>query len=167
MAITPLSPASRPATASSRIPMSAPQQKLEVPEIPGYKTHWFKTGAGRIERAMAAGYEFVDPDETLVRSISLGNTAVSDGNTDLGSRVSIAAGGVGDDGQPIRLILMKIKQEWYEEDRKARENRVDQTINGLMGGNTGAGGGDQSNRYVDRARTQMPDFFNSRRRRSA
>lgn len=161
MAITPINPASRSSGAErKRIPMSVPVQKLSVPDIPGYHLHWFRGTPDRVERALAGGYEFVDEAETEVNDAGLGGTSTRTGNTDLGSRVSVLAGSeIGADGQPVRLLLMKIKQEWYEEDQKLVEERNESTIDMLLGGSQSAGGGDGSNRYVDRQRTNLPDFF--------
>ena len=156
-----LNPANRSGGAErKRIPMSVPVQKLSVPDIPGYHLHWFQGTPERLERALEGGYEFVDEIETSVPDAGLGGTSTRTGNTDLGTRVSIVAGKeVGADGQPIRLVLMKIKQEWYEEDQKLVEERNQATIDSLLGGTQNAGGHDSSHRYVDRERTVIPDFF--------
>lgn len=107
-----------------RIPMSVPVQKLEAPEIPGYHLHWFNGTPDRIQRALDGGYEFVDEREARINNVSLGGDSATSGNTDMGSRVSVVSGTeLGRDGQPVRLILMKIKQEWYEEDQKLVEAR--------------------------------------------
>jgi len=156
-----LNPASRSSgTERKRIPMSVPVQKLSVPDIPGYHLHWFQGTPDRLERALSGGYEFVDEIETSVPDAGLGGTSTRTGNTDLGTRVSMVAGKeIGADGQPIRLVLMKIKQEWYEEDQKLVEQRNQSTIDSLLGGTQSAGGHDASHRYVDRDRTLIPDFF--------
>jgi hypothetical protein len=142
--------------------MSAPQSRLSIPEIPGYHLHWFMDREGRIERAKQAGYEFVTPAEARPQSRLLGSDPLKSGNTDLGDRVSIAAGGEGLRGQPGRLYLMKIKQEYWEEDQKALEARADSVRDSLLGDGFGAekdSPTDRSNRYVDRKRTQVPEFF--------
>jgi hypothetical protein len=156
-----LNPANRTGGAErKRIPMSVPVQKLSVPDIPGYHLHWFMGTPERLGRAMEGGYEFVDDVEAAVNDTSLGGTSTRTGNTDMGSRVSVVAGSeVGRDGQPVRLVLMKIKQEWYEEDQKLVEQRNDSVVNSLLGGQQAAGGNDASNRYVDQNRTKIPDFF--------
>jgi len=161
--IKPINPSNRSASPErKRIPMAVPVQKLSVPDIPGYHLHWFQ-GPDRLERALQGGYEFVDETETSVNDAGLGGTSTRTGNTDMGSRVSVVAGSeIGRDGQPIRLVLMKIKQEWYEEDLKLVEQRNDQVINSLLAGTQSNGGNDASNRYVDRTRTKIPDFFKRR-----
>lgn len=154
------------ATASERkrIPMSVPVQKLDTREIPGYHLHWFNSGVvGRIERAQAGGYEFVLPEEMSLSNAILGGDSAISGNTDMGSHVSILSGKQLDsNGQPARMILMKIKQEWYEEDQKLVEKKNDQVANALSGGLAGAGEAADKNelnlRYVGKT-TTLPDLF--------
>lgn len=154
-----------------RIPMSTPVQRLEAPDIPGYHLHWFRGDIARIQRAIEGGYEYVDPREVRVNSVGLGNDSIASGNTDMGSRVSVVAGTeVGTDGQPVRLVLMKIKQEWYEEDQKIVEARNEQVAASLRGGMIGSekdAPGDTMHRYVDKARTVIPDLFKPKRPRGA
>lgn len=173
MTIKSLSPATaRESTAErKRIPMSVPVQKLEAPAIPGYHLHWFNGTAERIQRALDGGYEFVDERETRVNSVGLGNESTQSGNTDMGSRVSVVGGSeIGRDGQPIRLILMKIKQEWYDEDQKILEERNDKVVAALTSGLVGAAQdrpGDTQHRYLDKARTQIPELFKRKVPKSA
>ena len=161
----PLNPASRetPAAERKRIPMSVPVQKLEAPDIPGYHLHWFNGTPDRIQRAIDGGYEFVDPREAKPNNTSLGGVSTASGSTDMGSQVSVVAGSeLGNDGQPIRLILMKIKQEWYEEDQELVNQRNDKVRDSLLGGLIGAekdAPGDTQHRYVDPNRTKIPDLF--------
>ena len=143
-----------------RIPMSVPVQKLEVPDIPGYHLHWFRGDAARIQRALQGGYEFVDSTETEVNSTQLGGDSTESGNTDMGSRVSVIAGDdIGQDGQPARLILMKIREELHQEDlaitAEVNEKVAATFRNDLENGTIGANGnpGDTSHRYVDKSRT--------------
>lgn len=148
-----------------RIPMSVPIQKLEVPEIPGYHLYWFRGDAARIQRALQGGYEFVDERETQVNSVGLGNDSAESGNTDMGSRVSIIAGDeIGHDGQPVRLVLMKIRQELHEEDlqiaAEANERVAASLRGGFESGRIGDEGnpGDRSQRYVDKNRSSTNLF---------
>ena len=150
-----------------RIPMSVPVLKLETAEIPGYHLHWFLNDASRIQRALDGGYEFVNEQEVKPNNVSLGGTSAVTGNMDLGTRVSIVSGQeVGKDGQPARLVLMKIKQEWWEEDRKVLEEKSKQVRDSLLGGMVGAEhetGADRQHRYVDKSRTAIPDFYKPKR----
>jgi len=168
MTLEKLNPATSPVAAERRrIPMSVPVLKLETAEIPGYHLHWFNNDAARIQRALDGGYEFVDEREIKINNVSLGGTSAVTGNTDLGTRVSVVSGQeVGRDGQPARLVLMKIKQEWWEEDRKVLEAKSKQVRDSLIGGMVGAEhetGTDRQHRYVDKARTAIPDFFKPKR----
>lgn len=165
MALTQDTPASRPRDGSERkrIPMSVAVSKLDCPKIPGYHLHWFNGTPDRIARALDGGYEYVDQDEVRLNATGLGSDTVESGNTDLGSRVSIVAGTeLGTDGQAIRLVLMKIKQEWYEEDQKLVEERNDLVAHSLTGGMAGAQNasdkGELNMRYVG-SRTKLPELF--------
>lgn len=135
------SPADKPAmrvTSATRIPMSLPKQQLEVATIPGYQCQWFADRPGRISRAIAGGYEWVTPEEVSINNFGLAADLLKDGNTDLGSRISIH-GGVAEDGSSQRLYLMKIRQEWYDEDQKVTADRNEQVAASLRGGKVGAG----------------------------
>jgi len=150
-----------------RIPMSVPVQTLEVPEIPGYHQHWFEGSVARIQRALNAGYEFVDEREVALNAVSMGGDSSVSANTDMGSRVSVVAGQeIGPDGQPARLVLMKIKQEWWEADQQLVEDRNTAVRDALLGGMVGSERdvlNDAQHRYVDKARSTVPDFFKPKR----
>lgn len=150
-----------------RIPMSVPVQKLAVPEIPGYHLHWFIDNPARIMQAQRAGYEFVETDEVDIVNTGLADDASSSGNTDLGSRVSLSAGQtLSEQGQPQRLILMKIRQEWWEEDQKKLEERNESIAATLRGGrDTGANPNGNENRYIpEYAKQQVANMFTPKRR---
>lgn len=97
-----------------RIPMSVPQARLDVEEIPGFRLYWFKEE--NIPRAIQAGYEFVGNDEVALNRIEIGGHSDASGNTDLGSQVSLVSG-TDARGQPQRLVLMKIPLEYFKEDQ--------------------------------------------------
>ena len=169
--LNPASIAGKTAAERKRIPMSVPVQRLEAPEMPGYHLHWFIGTQERLQRALDAGYEFVDERELKINNVSLGGDSTKSGNTDMGSRVSVVSGQeVGKDGQPTRLILMKIKQEWYEADQQLVIDRNEKVAAALRGGLLGAENdkpGDTRYRYVDPARTQIPDLFKPKRPKGA
>lgn len=146
-----------------RIPMSVPVQRLEVPDLAGYHLHWFRDTAERIQRALDAGYEFVEEREVQLNSVTLGGDSAQSGNTDMGSRVSVVSGeGAASEGQAGRLVLMKIKQEWYEEDQKLVDERNSKVADSLCGGLIGSdkdAAGDTQHRYLDKTRTRIPDLF--------
>ena len=136
------------------IPMSAPVQRLQVPEMPGWKLHWFRGEPGRIARAQRAGYRFVDETEVRVNNFDLGGIKDNSGNTDLGTRVSIEAGE--DDG---RLYLMKVPQELYDYAQKLLGREVDSVVDALTSGKVGSENdeeaSDTANRYVQKKRTKL------------
>jgi hypothetical protein len=62
---------------------------------------------------------------------------------------------------------MKIKQEWWDEDQVLVEAKNSKIRESLLGGMIGAENdrpGDAQHRYVDKTKTQIPDFFKSKRR---
>lgn len=159
-----------PTTAErQRIPMSVPQQRLQVPDLPGFHLYWFKGLPGRLAQAERAGYVFVSPDEVSLNDLSIGGDAKREGNTDMGSRVSYAEGSeVDGQGNAVRLYLMKQPMEYYLEDQKILQARNDSVADALtaayrqghVGGNApGEQAVDAVNRYVDPKRTRVPDLF--------
>jgi hypothetical protein len=130
---------------TKRIPMSVPVAKLSVPDIPGYHQHWF-LGESRVMRAIKAGYEFVDQDETVTS-----DWGVAGGQgQDMGSRVTYQGGDVDEQGKSQRLYLMKIRDELWQEDQKALEGQSEKMLEALRVGQGGnqMPGGDHSHRYV-------------------
>lgn len=144
-------PANAPAisvTDETRIPMGLPDMQLAVPEIEGFVLHWFADRPGRISRALAAGYTFVEPGEVKIRNFGFANDLLESGNTDLGSKVSVH-GGTDDRGRSEKLFLMKIKKEWYDRDTVLREESADKTVASLKAGRIGAERDSSANRrYV-------------------
>ena len=159
----------KPARERNRIPLSVPERKLEVPGIPGYYLRWFRGTAQRLAQAERAGFEFVTPEEVQLNNVSMGGDARKDGNTDLGSRVSVVEGGeVDGGGQAVRLYLMKQKLEYKKEDDAVIQARNDKTVQALTASfRAGSTGGqaagetaeDMQHRYVDPKRTKIPEFF--------
>jgi len=149
-----------------RRPFTTPVGNLAVPEIPGYVLYWFRGDHQRIQRALEAGYEFVDNSEVIVNEKRLGSDYAQDGNTDMGTRVSVSAGGdAGPDGQPSRLYLMKIRKEWWDKDKAALTapgSRLEGVRQALVAGQVGAGDqqpGDRAQTYLDKKRTKLPEFL--------
>lgn len=143
-------------------PMSSGGLKMEVPQKDGFHRRWFRGDAGRINRAMQAGYTFVDPKEVDLNNFDLGGSSAETGNTDLGgSRVSIISGdGPDATGQPGRMYLMECPLEYYDASRKIVEDRNDDIAEALKGGTIGAEKDkDVDSRYVDAQRTKMPNMF--------
>lgn len=158
-------PATQPETAPRRrIPMALPTLKLEIPEIPGHKCHWFRGTGQRLQQAQNAGYQFVARNEVQVNDRGLASDYLGDGNSDLGSRVSVPAGGEDAEGtQGLRLYLMKIKTELWDEDQIAVDERHEQIAAQLRGDRGfSENGQDTSNRYT--RGEQKTHMFNPKRR---
>lgn len=117
-------------TRPPRVPMSSVRRKLEVRPIPGYHMHWFKEE--NIPGAMDAYYEFVKRGEVSLNPTSFGSDVAADGNSDMGTNVSIVAGTT-DHGVPIRLTLMKLRQEYFNEDQQDLETRNSRILQAIFG----------------------------------
>lgn len=142
----------------ARLPMSVPMRKLEVPEIPGWHPHWFLES--NIPRAIQAGYEFVQRGEVPIHTHSLGSSPATDGNQDLGSRISLADG-PNAQGMPQCLVLMKIEEELWREDLAKIGERNAAIMGSIFKGEKileGPGdpqtADDRALRYVDKERTK-------------
>src|ERR1700754_1659714 len=122
--------ASPPAT-RKRIPLSIPRRKLEVDPIPGYVLYWFLES--NVNAALDAGYEFVGRDEVRLNQQNPANSADDSGNTDLGSQVSVLGNKTNEYGKPERLKLMKIREEFWREDRKLLDDRNASVIEAIFG----------------------------------
>lgn len=148
-----------PRAPSRRVPMALPTLKLEIPPIPGYVCHWFRGTSQRIQQALNAGYTFVERGEVEVNGVGLANDYFSDNNTDLGSRVSVSAGGedIEGAGQGMRLHLMKIREEHFLEDQQAVDAQHEQVAAQLRGdrGFTEAGQ-DAKHRYASQPGRPAP-----------
>ncbi len=156
-------PANAPETTlveEGRIPMSLPVQRLATPEIPGYHLHWFYGAPDRLARARAAGYRFVEQDEIQPTEKGVANSATSNGSTDMGSRVTVIAGGDLDHGgQPVRMVLMKLPQHLWLEDQKRLEAENEKTAEALRGTPANQPGGDNSHRYTPKNAPQRNMFM--------
>lgn len=129
------SPAEKPVrTRRNRGAFNGTRGKLQVGHlIQGYHLYFFNDEPGRIQAALDAGWEFVSPEE-----VGFASTNVTNRNTDLGnSRVSVV-GGRNDQGQAVAQVLMKIKQEWWEEDQNDIQRRNDQTDAAIRKGKGGS-----------------------------
>ena len=97
-----------------RIPMSTARRKMETPPLPGYYLHWFSES--NVPLALDAGYEFVDREEISLNQLGIGASHSMSGNTDLGSNVSIVGSLEGPNRGPERAYLMKLREEYRQED---------------------------------------------------
>ncbi len=117
-----------------RVPFSANRKRLSLnKQFDGFVTRWFNDVDDRLQRAEDGGYQFVHRKDIG----QVGDKDVSNGNTDVNSRVSRVVGRQ-PTGQPIRAYLMKIRKDWYDADQAKKEEinkRVDDAIRaGTSGG---------------------------------
>lgn len=161
-------PANKPNLPKGYQPMSVGMKRLEVPTRDGYHRRWFRSDAGRIQRALRAGYQFVDPEDVELNNFDLGGDAKESGNSDMGSRVSVVSGdGIDATGQPGRLYLMECPNELYEYSRSVIDDRNESIAEALRGGQLGAGHDDetQSDRSQRYVKGKIPDLFNPNKSR--
>lgn len=123
-------PASEPKKRAPRVSLALAKTRLSVPDVPGFHLYWFKEE--NIPAALDAYYEPVKRGELSLNPLGIGGNLNSDGNTDLGSNVSIVAG-TNSIGQPVRLILMKLPLEYYKEDQKMIEQRNMSIMEAIFG----------------------------------
>ncbi len=98
-------------------------KKLDVlTEIPGFHLHWINDTPGRLQRAVAGGYDFVKKDEVELTE----SNKVVERNSDIGDKIR-AIVGTTDRNEPLYAYLMKIRQEWYDEDQTDAMTKVKQT----------------------------------------
>lgn len=133
----PSNPVPRRVTETSRVPMSIPTQRLQVPDIPGWHLHWIADR--NVARAYKAGYVHVKDDEIEVNNFDHAGDRAASGNTDLGSNISVLAGGVSEETRRSqRLYLMKMPEEFWLADQAARDEVNEGVAASLRTGMTGA-----------------------------
>jgi hypothetical protein len=138
--------------------MTTAVRRLEVPDIVGYRLYWFVDR--NVPRAIQAGYEFVQADEVSLNQLNVGTDKSLSGNADLGNQVRVVAG-TAENGGVEHLTLMKIRQEWWDEDRKVLESRNADVLSGIFRneaimGSENVAGPDRDVRYVKTALLQRP-----------
>ena len=126
-------PAQDGTTRKRRNVFNGTEAKIGVREqIDGYHLHVFTDAGARIQEALDSGYEFVNPEE--VGGVS---ENVVSRNGDLGERIRYLVNPRAQGTEQFGY-LMKIRQEWYEEDQAAlqeKNNRIDTAIrNGKVTG---------------------------------
>ncbi len=119
----------RPGRDRQRGGFSGTKLKLSVEKtIPGYHMHIFNDDGIRIQEALAIGWEFVAPNE--VGKVS---PHVTSRNVDLGDKVKYLVGKE-EGGGPLYGYLMKIRQEWWEEDQAELQSRSDKIDDAILAG---------------------------------
>ena len=114
------------ATRKRRNVFNGTEAKISVRnQIDGYHLHVFTDAGGRIQEAMDSGYEFVTPAE--VGGVS---ENVVSRNGDLGERIRYLVNPHAQGSEQFGY-LMKIRQEWFEQDQaelQAKNTRIDTAI---------------------------------------
>ncbi|MCX8125831.1 MAG: hypothetical protein N3E40_01625 [Dehalococcoidia bacterium] len=124
-----------------RVPLGIPRLKMQFPERPGYVRRIINDKPGRLEDAVAAGWQFVTYETPGYEDLSTATTAGLD------SRVSRVVG-VNDDGSPMRGYLMEIPEEIYNRDQELKEQFLRQKETGMRSGVDSYGAPGQDGRYV-------------------
>lgn len=127
---TPRNETDRPeATRPTRTNFGGPRLKLHADPIPGHHLCWMNDDGLMIPEALDAGYEFVEDDRAQVQNQ---RDEVAGRGNDLGRKVRRLVGR-NESGGPLYAYLMKIKQEFFEDDQRkiaAHAQRVDDAIRG-------------------------------------
>ena len=177
--VTPTNPA-QSAPERKRRSFVSGGRKFEIPGMVGdflqikgvwYRIHVFRGTPDRLAYALEGGYEFCSADELHINGVGIGDDALKSGNTDMGSRVSVVAGGeLTSDNQALRLYVMKKRRDWYEEDL-AEDHTAENTIRALSAGMAGGpapAGADPSLRYTGSAvkgPVKLPEMFKAKPQR--
>lgn len=109
----------------TRKPFGSMTQKLYYPPRAGYHRHWFNEDPGRIDTALEAGYTHVEDKE--------------------GRKVQKVVG-VSPSGGPLNAFLMETPEEWYKEDMKREQDRINEMDQAIRRGSVATGPDD--NQYV-------------------
>lgn len=129
-------------TRTKRASFNGTEGKLRIGnQIYGYHTHIFNDSPGRIQQALEVGYEFVSPDEVGGTS-----TNVVSRNTDIGDKVRFLVG-TADTGEALYAYLMKIRQEFFDEDQLATQSKIDRVDDAIRGGRLTGEGQTADHRY--------------------
>lgn len=109
----------------AKLTMSIDQTTADKLKSEGLVPRWINDVGGRIQDAVAGGYNFVESE-----GVKLGD-AKQEQETDrrISKRVGTAQGGA-----PIMAYLMAIKEEWYREDQERKEEINMQVDKAIMGG---------------------------------
>lgn len=128
--VEPQEQASEPQMRATRIPFGTTEEKLKLPDVPGFRTYWFNDTPGRIDRAKAAGYEHrLDANRQPISRV-----------------VGVSTGGQGG----LRAYAMIIPMEFFKEDQAAELAKVDAVHSQIVNGKLETKDGD--NRYVPKDR---------------
>ena len=107
-------------------------------EIPGHHLCWMNDD-GNVESALDSGYEFVTRGETELEN------GVTPSNVDMSDKYKQKVGTT-QQGDILYAYLMKIKNEWHEEDMASIEAQNKMVEDAVAGGNINGAVG-QDGRY--------------------
>ena len=107
-------------------------------DIPGHHMCWMNDD-GNVESALDSGYEFVTRGGTELED------GVSPSNVDMSDRIKQKVGTT-QQGDVLYAYLMKIKNEWHEEDMASIESQNKQVEDAIASGNINGAVG-QDGRY--------------------
>ncbi len=146
-----------------RVPMSTATRKMEVAAIDGFYLYWHLET--NVPAALQAGYEFVDRAEANLVNVGLAADRTNSGNTDLGTRVSMIGSLSGTQGGPERAYLMKLRQEWRDEDRAKMTEIAQRPLKAIfrdeqIAGPEGTIRGKNELEYVRTSQVQNMPLFN-------
>lgn len=109
-----------------RVPFGQHRRRLSIPEVlqedKAHHYHWINDTQDRVQRALIAGYEYVEKKDLGDQDI--GDPGLHNGNSNLNSRVSRRL-------RDFEVFLMRIPIEFYEEDRAlkaANDDEIDRAI---------------------------------------
>lgn len=135
----------RPTAERRRNAFNGTQAKLTVNnQIPGYHLHIFNDEPGRIQTAIDSGWEFVRPEE--VGGVGERVTSV---NTDLGEKVRYLVG-ANEKGDGLYAYLLKLKEEWWEQDQAELQNKNDLVDDAIRSGTNAKSGTSSEGFYTPR-----------------
>ena len=131
---------------TQRVPLGGMRLRLQLSDVDrelfeqrGMVPRWVNDRDGRVEQALAGGYNYVDPKHAG----SLGQSALHAGNQDIGGRVSkVVTKG---NELVMSAYLMELDSDLYVADQKAKQDRILESEKGLIAGN--AGGANVENPY--------------------
>jgi hypothetical protein len=116
-----------------RVPFGGLTYKLEVKhKDPDYYYYWFRNRGDEIERAKAAGYDFVTkkqargaelPEELTLRDVHGGNQSIDDRYERFGGHDEF--------GREYTMVLMRQPMEYHLKDKAADDraaDRIDEAI---------------------------------------
>lgn len=105
---------------TKRVPLYKQRNIMTVSDRTGYVRRWVNDIPGRIEKFLKAGWTVVEDHEQV------GDPSVEKRNVSLGSGSRMHVGNDRLRNKPVQAILMEIRKEYYDEDRRYHDAKVDE-----------------------------------------